>query len=242
MKAGAVHAAFRALPVAGLGTILPGTTLLLAPHADDESLGCGGLIAALCDEGRPPVVVVLTDGAGSHPGSASWPGERLRAEREREAARATGLLGLPEGRLHFLRLADTASPTAGPAFEDAVHDLSRIAAAEGCGTVLTTWGHDPHRDHESAWLIGRAVALDGGLRLLAYPVWGWLIDAGVELDVAQPAGWRFDVTRWRAVKARAIAAHETQYGGLIDDDPDGFRLPAALLAVFAQRFETVLLP
>ncbi len=39
-----------------------GPTLIIAPHPDDETLGCGGLIARRVDEGRRVVVVVLTDG------------------------------------------------------------------------------------------------------------------------------------------------------------------------------------
>ena len=35
---------------------------MLAPHADDESLGCGGLIAS--SRGRPPIIVCVTDGPG----------------------------------------------------------------------------------------------------------------------------------------------------------------------------------
>ena len=58
----------RALPLVGVDTIADDAiAMVLAPHADDESLGCGGLISELAAQGRPPVVVVVTDGTGSHP-------------------------------------------------------------------------------------------------------------------------------------------------------------------------------
>ena len=241
MRAGDAQAAFRTLPMGRLDEIVPGAAMILAPHADDESLGCGGLIATACAAGRPPLVVIVTDGAGSHPGSPSWPAERLRAKREAEAEAALALLGLPPGRVSFLRLPDRHSPHEGPEFELAVETLSDLAAAFGCATVLATWRHDPHCDHASVWKMGEALARRDRLGLLAYPVWGWLLAADAELDGA-PAGWRLDVTPHLSAKALAIRAHETQYGDLIDDDPDGFRLPAALLEVFAAPYEVFLLP
>ncbi len=42
--------------------------VVLAPHPDDESLGCGALLAAAF-AGKGARVVCLTDGSGSHPGS-----------------------------------------------------------------------------------------------------------------------------------------------------------------------------
>ncbi|WP_312082777.1 PIG-L family deacetylase, partial [Brevundimonas sp.] len=42
--------------------------LVIAPHADDETLGAGALIRQAAETGRLAGVVVLTDGAGSHEG------------------------------------------------------------------------------------------------------------------------------------------------------------------------------
>ncbi|MCQ8278282.1 PIG-L family deacetylase [Acetobacteraceae bacterium KSS8] len=242
MRAGDALAAFRALPVAPIGAVLPGTVLILAPHPDDESLGCGGIIAALCAAGRPPVVVVLTDGAGSHPSSPSWPPERLRAVRAQEVAQAVSLLGLPQDHLVLMNLADTRAPREGPAFERAVADLAAIAVARGCDSILSSWEHDPHGDHVAAWHIARAATDRIGARALAYPVWGWTLDEEAVLPGEIPAGWRIDVEPFLDVKARAVAAHATQHGSLITDDPDGFALPEDFLNLFRGRFETVLLP
>lgn len=240
MKAGEAQTIFRSLPVGLLDEIVPGTAMVLAPHADDESLGCGGLIAASCAAGRPPLVVIVTDGAGSHPGSLTWPAARLRARREAEAETATWHLGLPPERLAFLRLPDTRSPHAGADFDMAVETLSSLAAAHGCDTILAPWSHDPHCDHESVWKMGLALAERERMRLLAYPVWGWLLAPEIELDTGALAGWRFDVTPFQSRKALAIQAHESQYGDLITDDPNGFRLPNELLEVFASPYEVFL--
>jgi hypothetical protein len=53
-------------------------------------------------------------------------------------------------------------------------------------------------------------------------------------------GWRLDTTRHLPAKRRAIAAHRSQTTDLIDDDPNGFRLPDEFLALFTRPFEVFL--
>ena len=134
-----VIATFAKLPFLDLDQVSPdGTSLVVAPHPDDESLGCGGLIAESCARGRPPVVVVMTDGAASHPSSPSYPADRLRALRESETAAALSILGLSSESLHFMRLRDSAMPSAGAPFELAVAELRRLVLAYRCKTYLRT--------------------------------------------------------------------------------------------------------
>ena len=82
MTVAALFHAASTWPVVGVDAITDGAALILAPHPDDESLGCGGLIAESCARGQPPLLVVLTDGAGSHPHSCEYPPSRLRDVRE----------------------------------------------------------------------------------------------------------------------------------------------------------------
>lgn len=111
--ADAIHA-MAALPYAPLSAVTgDAPALILAPHPDDETLGCGGLIAAASAAGHPPFVLILTDGTGSHPRSRSYPFARLKAVREQEARNAVAILGLPPGRIGFMGLRDTAAPMDG---------------------------------------------------------------------------------------------------------------------------------
>ena len=239
--AGTMLRAMQALPQGTPDSIARGRrVLILAPHADDESLGCGGLIHLLSAQGNPPYVLILTDGTGSHPNSASYPAPRLKAVREAEARAAVALLGLPAGCIGFAGLRDTAAPTAGPAFDDAVAALCALCRAQGIGTILAPWQHDPHCDHEAAHLMAAAAAQRLGLRHWAYPVWGWTLPPDRPLPGPLPSGVRLDIQDAMPVKAQAILAHQSQYGGLITDDPAGFSLPRHLLAVFEQPFETYL--
>jgi LmbE family N-acetylglucosaminyl deacetylase len=232
-----VLAAMEGLPYAEIDTILGGDRpLILAPHADDESLGCGGLIAACCKRGRPPFVVVLTDGAASHPGSTQYPPERLRQLRAEEARTAVGKLGLASENLAFFDYPDAALPRS-RAVSDRVATLARD---QGCKVLLAPWLHDPHCDHEAAALVAREVAQATQCRLLSYPIWGWLLPPDQEIQVDKVTGWKLPISAYRSAKQSAVAAHASQYSDLIDDSPAGFRLPQDLLAVFARPYEVFL--
>ena len=242
MRAADVHAGWERLPLAGIEEIFGlGRTLILAPHSDDESLGCGGLIAASCRLRLAPLVVILTDGTGSHPASRKFPAPALRRLREREAAEALRQLGLddPEAVV-FLGLRDTAAPRCGAEFDAVVDHLAPLAA--GCTTICAPWRHDPHCDHEAADRMARAVAFRTGVRHLAYPVWGWTLAPNTRLPNQPVRGWRLDISAVTAEKQHAIAAHRSQHGGVIDDDPNGFQLPASMLAHFRRAYEVFLEP
>lgn len=70
--------------------------LVLAPHPDDEVIGCGGLVALHAREGRAIRIIVVTDGAEA--GSASV--------REEESRKGTEIVGAPSPQ--FLRFRDRA--------------------------------------------------------------------------------------------------------------------------------------
>lgn len=68
--------------------------LVVAPHPDDESLGCGGLLAMLAQRDCEVAVIFVTDGGASHPHSVSWSRTRLASKRQDEANAALLELGL----------------------------------------------------------------------------------------------------------------------------------------------------
>lgn len=240
------------LPIASVPATMLGdasSLLVLAPHPDDESLGCGALIAACAAEGRPVHVVVVSDGRFSHPGSLKFPADRLAALRAEELRSAVAALGLDGGRdVTFLGLQDCAVPGGGQALDDACAAIQR-AHPTAPGAVLSPWRHDPHRDHQAT--AGIADALSGGwpdTRFLSYVVWGWVFVEPVPgfapgdepSPSGNPSGWRFEATPWLAAKRRAIEAHRSQTTALIDDDPGGFRLTPEALALHLQTVELYL--
>src|SRR5436190_24069407 len=68
--------------------------LVLAPHPDDEVIGCGGLVALHLREGRKVRVVVATDGGQA--------GDAATRQRESRAA----LASLGDAEIEFLNFPD----------------------------------------------------------------------------------------------------------------------------------------
>ncbi|GAB3016976.1 PIG-L family deacetylase [Spirosoma pulveris] len=221
-----------------------GDTFVIAPHPDDESLGCGGTIAQLCQRGYAVHVLFISDGTMSHPNSASYPAERLRQVRELEALEALGILGVPTGNVIFMRQKDTrvALPDS-PYFYNAVdciHDLLTIYKPT---TVLVPWRRDPHRDHRASWhqLMAAVDKLQYKPRVLEYLIWLW--ELGTEQDMPvenEMLAWRIPIESVMDLRNRAIAAHRSQVSRMIDDDPTAFYLSPELLEHFREPRELFL--
>jgi LmbE family N-acetylglucosaminyl deacetylase len=241
--------AVAALPPDGAAELGPLTALgrvaVFAPHPDDESLGCGGLIARLKDEGSAVHVVVVSDGSGSHPNSRRYPGSKLAALRQTEARAAVARLGLdPAGELEFLGLPDRAVPgeSGTPAFTAAVDTVNVLLSRWGIDTVVAPLRGDAHDDHRASFRIIDAAMnrLERRPRLLEYGIWGTPGRAGVAVDPEQTPFRHYfiDVSRVLRRKRAAIACHRSQIGNMIDDDPTGFRLSPGTIAHFSTRWET----
>ena len=95
MTAGEVLTAAHSLPFRAVRYALEDRPfVVVAPHPDDESLACGGLIADACRQEVRGKVVIVSDGSGSHPNSRAYAPDRLASLREEEARQAGAELGL----------------------------------------------------------------------------------------------------------------------------------------------------
>ena len=224
-----------------------GRVLVVAPHPDDESLGCGGLLALLADAGAAPLVVFVTDGSQSHPNSRTHPHERLREAREAEAAEALDRLGVGREASRFLRYPDSGLPAfETDAFADAAAGLAELLRDAAPDTLLVPWRRDPHCDHEGAWRLFRAAARRLSLgerpRWLEYPVWAWAHRSTDRAPCARDgSAWRLDITDVLDRKRAAVYAHQTQLGA-ITDDPEGFALGPEFVALFLRPWELFIEP
>jgi LmbE family N-acetylglucosaminyl deacetylase len=231
--------ALRTCPVISTRELTKGRPfVVLSPHPDDETLGMGGVIADACAAGQEVDVIVVTDGSGSHPGSKQYPPQQLVDLRYSEVRKAGLALGLQPDRVTFLGLKDTAAPKSGPQFDAAVAKTLDVIRRSGANALFVTWEKDPHCDHEASAEIAKAVRKESpGLKLWAYPIWGWHLEPGAATGQPPPTAFRVDISQHHDHKQTAIAAHASQMSGLIDDDPDGFRFDERSLAPFLGRYE-----
>lgn len=237
------------LPVLDTDALISiGTTVIIAPHPDDESLGCGGLIALLTQFGNPVRVIVMSDGVGSHRNSREYPEDRLRALRQEETIAAVETLGLPRENIAFLDLPDQYVPVSGSSgFSEAV-DACYAAMTENefaPETLVLPWRRDPHCDHAASWWIARAASamIDRPLKILEYAVWlAELGDAAAWPTADEARVLRVDVASVLQRKRNAIDCHRSQTTDLINDDPDGFCLSTESRSRFDASWEVFLEP
>lgn len=187
--------------------------LIVAPHPDDETIGAYGLIRALKARSVQVRVMVVTDGAASHPASQRWPHRRLIAERRRETRAAMRRIGVMAGEVTFL-----GQPDGGLAESaDAATTVRRAVARSASDLLVTPAPDDNHPDHRAVADALRRSAV----RRLHYLVWP-------NLEAASRRASHY-LRCNAAAKRGAIARYRTQMGA-ITDDPGGFAISRGELA------------
>ncbi|AIS17936.1 acetylglucosaminylphosphatidylinositol deacetylase [Pseudomonas rhizosphaerae] len=228
------------LPLIEAQTLVPtgSRAVIIAPHPDDEVLGCGGLLQLLAGLDRQILIISVTDGSASHPGSQTWPAERLSAVRPQESAEALHRLGLP---LHSLQWIRGGFADSGVANQE--HRLTEFIQRylKPTDVVFSTWSNDGHTDHEAVGRAGASAAAAAGATHHELPIWTW--------HWATPEDDRIPWERARklpldkamvARKSHAVHAFASQLEG---DPQIGLApvLPPYVLERLLQPFEVVFL-
>ena len=233
--------AISSLPVKTINDLLSyQQVVVVAPHPDDETLGCGGAIALLRQHHIPVQVLIISDGTQSHPNSKRFPAEKLRKVRESEAIAALEILGVAADNVTFFRWPDTAVPQPGERdFLRAVEQCDLALQPISPDLVFIPWQFDYHCDHQATWQIVHHCLQSWPQppRQLMYSIWGDRA-AGLPTLPAGETGWRLDISQVEDTKRQAAMAHRSQTTDLIDDDPNGFRLTAEMLNNLISPYET----
>jgi LmbE family N-acetylglucosaminyl deacetylase len=231
--------------------VLPSRRLtVLAAHPDDETLGCGALMARTRRAGLPVGVIVATDGRHSTASAVLSP-DRLGALRSAELREACARLGVPVAEIVELGLTDGALTGAGPALTDRLAELLTAAPPD---VLLVPCAHDVHPDHEELHraAVRAAARLDPPPTVLAYPLWSWTAPgSGVGVRDRLPRlGWtarQLGGARWLRVpagehlagKRAALARYESQTRNLTGE-ASWSHLTPELCAMFLQPVELFL--
>ncbi len=137
--------------------------LILSPSPGDETLWCSGLIAESCRRGRPPYMMILTDGLSER--TSDEDRQQRMAEEKIEAVRsAAAILGLAPDRLLFAGLFAGTIPTRGPAFQAIVDALTLVSWREDCNAICIACGRGTN-DVLAMIEMAEAVARSQGLLL-----------------------------------------------------------------------------
>ncbi|HEY0590743.1 MAG TPA: PIG-L family deacetylase [Thermoanaerobaculia bacterium] len=176
--------------------------LVLAPHPDDEVIGCGGVLAHHVREGRRVHVIVATDGSEAPRGEV--PKESFTARREAETNAGLAHLGAPAAE--FLRIPDRALDDHREVFQRALRE--RILELRPDLLVLPS-PIEIHPDHRAlslaaVELIQRDLDLSGALALCRI--------AFMEITQAVRPTVLVDITDVAALKYEAIEKHASQQG------------------------------
>lgn len=141
----------------------PRPLILLLPHPDDEFAVFAWIEQARL-QGRPVHCIWLTDGG--------WGGQEV-PRRRRESEKVFARMGLGDPSLHFLGEQD--------AFPDGGLHLHIVRAYEAVSACIARIGRDAqvlvpaweggHQDHDSAHLIGVALARHSSLDIQQYPIY-----------------------------------------------------------------------
>lgn len=192
------HPAFRPAAVEALepAAYRGARALVLAPHPDDELIGCGGTLARLIAQGVSVTVVHATDGSEA---ASLWhaPVPLRRTVRLEEAERVGRTMKFAE--LIFWREDNAAFHER----DERVRELEALLGRLEPALVFTPFITDVHPDHRVlSRMLARAIAAMGGAldatRVLSYQVWS-LVPPNLYCDITEMAG----------LQERALLQYET---------------------------------
>jgi LmbE family N-acetylglucosaminyl deacetylase len=172
--------------------------LVIAPHPDDESIGCGGTLCCHAARGDRVAAVFLTSG---ELGLEHLQRDEAWRVREGEAEAASEVLGLAD--LTFLRCPDW---FVGERVDEVAALLRPVLVREAPQSIYLPHDCEWHPDHRAALDVIRAACRDSGIPapdLWTYEVWTPLCD----YDQVN------DITAVMTRKLRAVRCYRSQLAG-----------------------------
>lgn len=170
--------------------------LVIAPHPDDESIGCGGTIRKHIEDGDVVHVIFLTSGEKGGHGKSE---EETMQIREAEAQSAAGILGVQQ--IEFWKQPDGKCKVSIANIEMMAIKLKVFQPS----LVYVTHNKEQHRDHKAAaQIVKKAFARlsEKNQKPVVYMYEVWTPLSSMDLIV--------DVSKYVSIKQKAITAHQSQ--------------------------------
>jgi N-acetylglucosamine malate deacetylase 1 len=193
------------------------SAMVFSPHQDDETFGCGGMIALKREHNIPVKVIFLTDGRG---GSNSENAQNQIIQiRKQEAVKALETLGLTAADINFLDKADgSLRDLNSTEKQETINQIVELIKYYQPEEIYVPHRKDCHRDHEATYeLVKNAIAqAEIKAELLEYPIWlFWRAPLFIILkwqDIA--AASHLSIASVKDKKNRAISAYNSQIQSL----------------------------
>lgn len=187
--------------------------IVFSPHQDDETIGCGGMIALKRSQGIPVKVVFLTD--GRYGGSDSLEQEQIIQYRQEEANSALNILGIEPSQRQFMNEADGSLAHLSPGQRNLlIAKLVEIIQSFEPQEVYVPHHHDGHPDHEETYsLVKSAIEiLNMPIDLIEYPIWMLWRNPLSSQDIfhKNTNTYRLSISDLKEKKHQAIASYKSQ--------------------------------
>ena len=201
--------------------------LVVTPHPDDETFTSGGTLAILAANGNEiRIVVYTTDNAGSR--DPSMTKDRLKAIRRAEEEEACRILGIPKENIVWLGHDDGMLEYVDR--RDLTKQVAREIRRFRPDVLFSVDPGSPYEQyHKSDHRSGAVVTVDA-IRAARWRLYfpeleaegfeAWSVPLVFFYYSANP-NYTVDITEVAEKKARASAAHISQFGSMVDRyDPD----------------------
>lgn len=215
------------------------TCLVIAPHPDDETLGCGTALLAAREAGCAVYVLLITDGCHSNTSEKITP-QALAAMRHDEMLAACAALGVAPENVTQIGLTDGSGLAHVEQIKARIADaIARIQP----DYIFSPSIIDRHVDHRA---IAEAVnqlwdAQEIKARLFDYPVWFWTIKTWLIVGPSlayflRSRLWRIAQAPYARQKRLALEAHKSQLQNLTGE-PNWIPLSESFISQFFGRYE-----
>jgi N-acetylglucosamine malate deacetylase 1 len=194
------------------------SAMVFAPHQDDETFGCGGMIALKRQQEISVHVVFLTDGQ-SGVNDFTNKGDIIKGNtiqiRKQEAVKALEILGVENSHTHFLDKQDGAlQKLTAEQKQQTIAQMIELLKLYQPQEIYVPYRLDCHPDHEATFELVMTAIKESQVQveLLQYPIWVFWDKLFFQVFKAPDVrkAYRLSIASVKEKKSRAIAAYPSQ--------------------------------